>query len=56
MDLFSKNGFELVFDFLDEKTSFAEDLKIMSSVPSYTAFFKAIWQTKDKIKHLIMTD
>lgn len=52
MDLFGKNGFKLVFDFLDEKTNFAEDLKIMSSVPSYTTFFRAIWETRKKTKYL----
>jgi len=52
MDLFGKNGFKLVFDFLDEKTNFTEDLKIMSSVPSYTAFFKAIWNTRSKVRYL----
>lgn len=39
--LFKNNSIEQVFKFLDEKTNFAEDLKIMSSVP-YTPFFKAI--------------
>lgn len=53
MDLFDKNGFKLVFDFLDEKTSFADELKIMSSVPSYQAFFKSIWETRKKIKQLL---
>src|SRR5690606_33699098 len=50
MDLFGKNGFKLVFDFLDEKTNFGEDLKIMSSVPSYSAFFNAIWNTRSKVR------
>lgn len=53
MSLFSKNGFKLVFDFLDEKTSFAEELKIMSSVPSYTAFFNSIWETRNKAGELV---
>jgi lycopene beta-cyclase len=52
MDLFGKNGFRLVFDFLDEKTDIAQEVNIMSSVPSYFAFFRAIWATRDKIRHL----
>lgn len=52
MDLFMNNGFKLVFDFLDEKTTFAEELKIMSSVPSYMAFINAIWNTRSKIRYL----
>lgn len=39
--LFSKNKPELVFKFLDEKTNFWEDLKIMWSFPSWL-FMKAI--------------
>jgi lycopene beta-cyclase len=50
MALFTKNGFKLMFDFLDEKTSFAEELKIMSSVPSYTEFFRAIEATSKKLR------
>ncbi|GAB5408553.1 MAG: lycopene cyclase family protein [Balneolaceae bacterium] len=40
-DLFKNNSIDKVFDFLSEDTNFAEDLKIMSSVP-YTPFLKAI--------------
>jgi lycopene beta-cyclase len=50
--LFEKNGFDAMFSFLDEKATFAEDLKIMSSVPSYSDFFKAIWKTKHRIGNL----
>jgi hypothetical protein len=50
MALFSNNGFKLMFDFLDEKTSFAEELKIMSSVPSYAEFFRAIEATSKKLR------
>lgn len=52
MDLFGKNGFKLVFDFLDEKTNLADELKIMSSVPSYMAFFKSIRDTRSKVEFL----
>jgi lycopene beta-cyclase len=55
MTLFSKNGFQLVFDFLDEKTTLAEDLKIMSSVPSYSSFFRAIWKTRKRATRLVGT-
>lgn len=50
--LFERNGFDTMFAFLDEKTTFAVDLKIMSSVPSYSDFFKAIWKTKHRIGKL----
>jgi lycopene beta-cyclase len=40
-DLFKKNGFDNILSFLSEDTNFAQDLKIMSSVP-YLPFFKAI--------------
>lgn len=40
-DLFKNNPVDKVFDFLSEDTNFANDLKIMSSVP-YTPFIKAI--------------
>ncbi len=41
MHLFKNNQIDRIFDFLNEDTSFADDLKIMSSVP-YIPFFKAI--------------
>jgi lycopene beta-cyclase len=47
-ELFKKNGFDSMLSFLDEKTRFADDLKIMSSVPSYRVFFKSIWQTRHR--------
>lgn len=40
-DLFKNNKFDDVLSFLSEKSTFAQDLKIMSSVPS-VPFFKAI--------------
>ena len=40
-DLFKKNSFDDVLSFLSEDSSFAQDIKIMSSVPSLP-FFKAI--------------
>ena len=52
IELFQKNGFDTMFKFLDEKTSFTQDLKIMASVPSYLDFFKAIAKTLPKIAKL----
>ncbi|MCC5926085.1 MAG: hypothetical protein JJU41_05940 [Bacteroidetes bacterium] len=49
VDLFKKNGFKTMFDFLDEKTNLAEEVRIMASVPSYTAFFKSIAQTRKRL-------
>lgn len=40
-DLFKKNRFDSILSFLSEDSTFAQDLKIMSSVPSLP-FFKAI--------------
>lgn len=40
-DLFKKNRFDDILSFLSEDSTFAQDLKIMSSVP-YLPFFKAI--------------
>lgn len=40
--LFRKNGMDLMLRFLDEKTSLAEDLRIMSSVPSWWEFVKRL--------------
>lgn len=40
-DLFRKNSTDSIFRFLSEESNFAQDLKIMSSVP-YVPFFKAI--------------
>jgi lycopene beta-cyclase len=40
-DLFKKNRFDSILSFLSEDSNFAQDLKIMSSVP-YLPFFKAI--------------
>ena len=40
-DLFKKNRFDSILSFLSEDSNFAQDLKIMSSVP-YMPFFKAI--------------
>ena len=52
MALFQKNGFDTMFKFLDEKTGFFQDLKIMASVPSYFDFFKAIAKMLPKITKL----
>ncbi len=40
--LFRTNGMDLMLRFLDEKTSLAEDLRIMSSVPSWWEFVKRV--------------
>jgi len=49
MALFKKNDFDTMFDFLDENLSLPEEIKIMSTVPKYTEFFRAIWETRSKI-------
>lgn len=41
MQLFKNNSIDKIFDFLNEETTFRDDLKIMKSVP-YLPFFKAI--------------
>lgn len=43
--LFERNGFDAILSFLDEKTTFPEELRIMSTVPSYADFFKSILKT-----------
>lgn len=40
--LFRKNGMDLMLRFLDEKTTLADDLRIMSSVPSWWEFVKRV--------------
>lgn len=49
-ELFKKNDIETVLQFLDEKTSFPEELKIFSRLP-YAPFFRSIY----KMKHRIFT-
>jgi lycopene beta-cyclase len=49
-ELFKKNDMELLLKFLDEKTSFLEELKIFSTLP-YIPFFRSIY----KMKHRIFT-
>ena len=49
-DLFKKNRFDRVLQFLDEKTSFAQELSIISKF-SWMPFFKSIY----KMKHRIFT-
>ena len=46
--LFTNNKMDQVFKFLDEKNSFIEDLKIMSTLP-YFPFFKAIWHCRKRL-------
>lgn len=50
--LFRKNGFDAMFRFLDEQTTFAQDLQIMASVPKYTDFFRSIWKTRRRLTSL----
>lgn len=52
-ELFRKNGFRAMLSFMDEKTSFIQDLAIMASVPRYNAFFKSIWETRSRISAVI---
>ncbi len=40
--LFRNNGMDLMLKFLDERTTLAEDLRIMSSVPSWWEFVKRL--------------
>jgi lycopene beta-cyclase len=52
-ELFRKNGFDGMLSFLDEKTSFIEELKIMASVPSYMDFFRSMWQTRHRFRDVL---
>lgn len=49
-ELFKKNDLELLLKFLDERTSFTDELKIFSTLP-YIPFFSSIY----KMKHRIFT-
>lgn len=49
-DLFKKNRFDRILDFLDEKTHLLQELSIFSSLP-YLPFFRSIY----KMKHRIVT-
>lgn len=49
--LFNNNSIDEVFRFLNEDSSFLEDLKIMSSVP-YRPFLHAIWKTRKRLKEI----
>ena len=46
-DMFQKNSIQQIFKFLNEETTFAEDLKIMWSVPSLP-FFKSMYNLAKK--------
>ncbi|MEL7834243.1 lycopene cyclase family protein [Fodinibius sp. N2] len=46
--LFKNNSMDAIFSFLAEESAITDDFKIMSSVP-YTPFFRAIWQTKERL-------
>lgn len=49
-ELFRRNRFDRILQFLEEKTHPGQEIKIFSSLP-YMPFFKSIW----KIKHRILT-
>ncbi|MEX2455821.1 MAG: lycopene cyclase family protein, partial [Balneolaceae bacterium] len=49
-ELFKKNSFDKILRFLEEDTTFSEELSIFASVP-YMPFFKSIY----KMKHRIFT-
>jgi lycopene beta-cyclase len=49
--LFNNNSADLLFRFLGEETTLAEDLKIMSSVPYYP-FLRAIWKTRRRLREI----
>ncbi len=49
-ELFRRNRFDAILQFLEEETHFGEELKIFASVP-YLPFFESIW----KMKHRIFT-
>jgi lycopene beta-cyclase len=40
--LFRANGFDAMLRFLDEKSTLADDLRLMASVPSWWAFIKRL--------------
>lgn len=50
-DLFKNNTVDELFRFLGEETTYAQDLKIMTSVP-YLPFLRAIWNTKERIREI----
>ena len=47
-ELFKRNSFDRILEFLEEKTSFPQELAIFASLP-YTPFFRAIWNMKQRI-------
>lgn len=47
-ELFKKNDLELLLKFLDERTSFFEELKVFSTLP-YTPFFRSIYKMKHRV-------
>ncbi|SHF49571.1 lycopene beta-cyclase [Fodinibius roseus] len=49
--LFRNNAMDDIFRFLNEDSTLAEDLKIMSSVP-YRPFFRAIWKSRRRLREL----
>jgi lycopene beta-cyclase len=49
-DLFDRNSFDRILQFLEEDTHLLQEISIFSSLP-YIPFFKAIY----KMKHRILT-
>jgi lycopene beta-cyclase len=47
-ELFKRNTFDRILTFLEEKTSFPQELRIFASLP-YMPFFRAIWNMKHRI-------
>ncbi|MDX1590357.1 MAG: lycopene cyclase family protein, partial [Balneolaceae bacterium] len=47
-ELFKRNTFDRILTFLEEKTSFPQELQIFASLP-YMPFFRAIWHMKHRI-------
>jgi len=47
-DLFQKNSFDRILQFLEEETNIVQELKIFYTLP-YTPFFKSIWKMKHRI-------
>ncbi|PWN07011.1 lycopene cyclase family protein [Rhodohalobacter mucosus] len=47
-ELFKRNTFDRILQFLEEKTSLHQEVAIFASLP-YMPFFRAIWNTKQRI-------
>lgn len=53
--LFRNNRMDQIFRFLNEDSTFVQDLKIMSSVP-YRPFLKAIWKSRKRLKKIYFSE